>query len=386
MIRAPSEVAKRDVANLGSARATTRSTLDGASMFISRTPYRVSFFGGGTDYPAWYRQHGGEVLAATIDKYCYLSCRCLPPFFEHRMRVVYSKIEQVKSVDEILHPSVRAVLNHLDIDRGLEIHHDGDLPARSGMGSSSAFTVGLLHALYALKGMMPSKRQLALESIHIEQEILKETVGSQDQVMAAYGGLRHVQFLPNGEISVRPMTLSQMRLNELNSHLMLFYTGIVRTASDVAKSYVDDMQAKRRQLRIMRDLVEEAIGILNSDQDLRGFGQLLHEAWLAKRSLSAKVSNPEVDGLYETATKAGAIGGKLTGAGGGGFMLLFVPPDRHDQVKAALNTLIHVPFRFEPNGSQMVFFEHGEDYEQLEAERKTRPIEQFRELSVLRAA
>ena len=211
------------------------------------------------------------------------------------------------------------MLRHLEINRGIEIHHDGDLPARSGMGSSSAFTVGLLHAAYALQGQMPSKRQLAVEAIYVEQEVLKETVGSQDQVMAAFGGLRHVQFLPGGEFSVRPITLPAPRLVELNDHLMLFYTGIVRTASDLAKSYVDDIHSKRRQLRIMKDLVEEGLSVLNSGKDLHVFGQLLHEAWLAKRSLSAQVSNSQVDELYGRAQAAGAIGGKLTGAGGGGL-------------------------------------------------------------------
>jgi D-glycero-alpha-D-manno-heptose-7-phosphate kinase len=287
-------------------------------MIISRTPYRISFFGGGTDFPAWFRKHGGAVLATTIDKYCYLTCRYLPPFFEHRIRLVYSRIESCHSLDEIAHPSVREVLRYLKIDRGVEIHHDGDLPARSGMGTSSSFTVGLLHALYALKGFMPSKHQLAEESIHIEQEVLKETVGSQDQVSASYGGFNHISFLPNGTFSVRPITLTQERLKELNSHLMLFYTGIKRTSADIAESYVNDMEARRRQLRIMKDLIEESISILNNGDDLRGFGELLHEAWQAKRSLSAAVSNSFVDEIYASAVSAGAVGGKLTGAGGGG--------------------------------------------------------------------
>ncbi|HZQ47700.1 MAG TPA: kinase, partial [Verrucomicrobiae bacterium] len=200
-------------------------------MVISRTPYRISFFGGGTDYPAWYREHGGCVLAATIDKYCYLTCRYLPPFFEHRLKVVYSIIESVQHASEIRHPAVRETLRFLKIDRGLEIHHDGDLPGRSGMGSSSSFTVGLLHALHALQGRMIGKEQLARESIYIEQDILKETVGSQDQVCAAYGGVNQINFAPNGEVSVRPLTISEERLSQLNSHLMLFYTGIKRTAS-----------------------------------------------------------------------------------------------------------------------------------------------------------
>jgi D-glycero-alpha-D-manno-heptose-7-phosphate kinase len=355
-------------------------------MIISRTPYRISFFGGGTDYPGWYREHGGAVLAATIDKYCYLTCRYLPPFFEHKTRVVYSKVESCRTNAEISHPSVRAVLQYLGIERGLEIHHDGDLPARSGMGSSSAFTVGLLHALHALQGRMCHKRQLALESIHVEQELLHETVGSQDQVMAAYGGLRHALFLPNGEISVRPLTLPPQRIADLSSHLMLFYTGIVRTASDVAKSYVEDIQAKRRQLRIMKDLVDEALGILNSGRALDDFGHLLHEAWLTKRSLSASVSNPQVDALYDAAREAGALGGKLTGAGGGGFLLLFVPPERQPDVRESLRHLIHVPFDFEPEGSQILFCETGQDYSQAEDERSHRSIGEFRELSLPEAA
>jgi D-glycero-alpha-D-manno-heptose-7-phosphate kinase len=350
-------------------------------MIISRTPYRISFFGGGTDFPAWFRKHGGAVLATTIDKYCYLTCRYLPPFFEHRIRLVYSRIESCHSLDEIAHPSVREVLRYLKIDRGVEIHHDGDLPARSGMGTSSSFTVGLLHALYALKGFMPSKHQLAEESIHIEQEVLKETVGSQDQVSAAYGGFNHISFLPNGTFSVRPITLTQERLKELNSHLMLFYTGIKRTSADIAESYVNDMEARRRQLRIMKDLIEESISILNNGDDLRGFGELLHEAWQAKRSLSAAVSNSLVDEIYASAVSAGAVGGKLTGAGGGGFMLLFAPPSRQKEIRERLNTLIHVPFKIEFSGSQIIFFDSEEDYSREEKERASCSIESFRELA-----
>ncbi len=350
-------------------------------MIINRTPYRISFFGGGTDFPAWFRKHGGAVLAASIDKYCYLTCRYLPPFFEHRIRLVYSRIESCHRVDDIVHPSVREVLRYLKIDRGVEIHHDGDLPARSGMGTSSSFTVGLLHALYALKGFMPSKHQLAEESIHIEQEVLKETVGSQDQISAAYGGFNHISFLPNGNFSVRPITLTQERLKELNSHLMLFYTGIQRTSSNIAESYVNDMEARRRQLRIMKDLIEESISILNNGDDLCGFGELLHEAWQAKRSLSAAVSNSFVDEIYESAVSAGAIGGKLTGAGGGGFMLLFAPPSRQKEIREKLNTLIHVPFKIEFSGSQIIFFDSEEDYSREEKERACRSIESFRELA-----
>lgn len=349
-------------------------------MIISRTPFRISFFGGGTDYPAWYRTHGGAVLATTIDKYCYLTCRYLPPFFEHRIRLVYSKIENCRTIDEISHPAVREVLRYLNMDRGVEMHHDGDLPARSGMGSSSSFTVGLLHALYALKGHMPNKHQLAQESIHIEQERLKETVGSQDQVSAAYGGFNHITFLPNGEFSVRPMTLTQEHIEELNSHLMLFYTGIKRTASDVAGSYVDDIEARKRQLRIMKDLVEESISILTNSQDFTSFGKLIHEGWQAKRSLSSVVSNSDVDEIYDQAISAGAIGGKLTGAGGGGFLLLFAAPSKQKKVRDRLNKLIYVPFKFEFSGSQIIFFDQEEDYSALEKARTDQPMVTFREL------
>jgi D-glycero-alpha-D-manno-heptose-7-phosphate kinase len=331
-------------------------------MIISRTPFRISFFGGGTDYPGWYKKHGGAVLATTIDKYCYLTCRYLPPFFEHKIRVVYSVIESCQSAEEIRHPSVRAVLKHLDFNRGIEIHHDGDLPARSGMGSSSSFTVGLLNAMHALMGRMPTKHELAMQSILIEQQHLKETVGSQDQMMAAYGGFNHIVFLPNGEIFIRPVTLAEARIQELNRHLMLFYTCIKRTASDVADTYVNNIEDRKRQLRIMKDLVDEAISILASGNDIRAFGELLNETWQLKRSLSSVVSNSKVDEAYQAARSAGALGGKLTGAGGGGFMLVFAPPERQISVREALSGMIHVPFKFEFYGSQIIFYDREEDY------------------------
>lgn len=336
-------------------------------MIISRTPFRISFFGGGTDYPSWFNKHGGAVLATTIDKYCYLTCRYLPPFFEHRIRLIYSKIENCQTIDEIVHPSAREVLRYLSVDRGVEIHHDADLPARSGMGSSSAFTVGLLNALCALKGEMRTKYALASEAINIEQNIIKETVGSQDQVSAAYGGFNHIQFLPNGSFAVNPVTLLPARMTEFNSHLMLFYTGIKRTAAEVASTFVDDMESRKRQLRTMTHLVNEAIGVLTSGDNIVGIGELLHEAWEAKRSLSSSVSNPEVDAVYEAARSAGALGGKLTGAGGGGFLLLFVPPEKQSAVRAALDGLICVPFKFEFSGSQIIFYDLEQEYYDVDA-------------------
>lgn len=332
-------------------------------MIISRTPFRLSLFGGGTDYPSWYTKHGGAVLATTIDKYCYLTCRYLPPFFEHRYRVVYSRIENSHTREEIAHPVVSAVLKYLDIEQGVEIHHDGDLPARSGMGSSSSFTVGLLHALHALKGEMRSRDQLAREAIHVERVLLNETVGCQDQIIAAYGGINHISFSPSGDFSVRPLTVSRDRVLALQSNLMLFYTGVERIASQIANTYVHDLnESKRRQLRLVRDLVEEAIDIVQGDGDLEPLGALLHEAWGAKRSLSTEVSTDGIDALYETARRAGALGGKLVGAGGGGFMLLFVPPSRHRAVKEAMRPALHVPFAFQSAGSHIIFYDPEHEY------------------------
>ena len=347
------------------------------NMIISRTPFRISFFGGGTDYPGWYMKHGGSVLATTIDKYCYITCRYLPPFFEHKYRIVYSKIENSHNIEEITHPSVRAILQFLKFDRGVEIHHDGDLPARSGMGSSSSFTVGLLNALYALRGEMPSKEQLTAQSIHVEQNILQETVGSQDQTMAAYGGLNQVSFLDNGAISVRPVTLTTERIKELSDHLMLFYTCMKRTASNVADSYVKKIEDRKRQLRIMKDLVDEAVNILSTGHSIVGFGELLNETWQLKRSLSNVVSNDKVDDAYEAARTAGALGGKLTGAGGGGFMLVFAPPEKQEKVCQALKGMIHVPFRFENNGSQIIFYDREQEYLEAEMEHNNRNGLQF---------
>jgi len=331
-------------------------------VIISRTPFRISFFGGGTDYPSWYLRHGGAVLGTTIDKYCYLTCRYLPPFFEHRTRVVYSKIENVKGVDEISHPSVREGLRYLNVTRGVEIHHDGDLPARSGVGSSSAFTVGLVNALYALKGQISTRQQLANESIHIEQQILNENVGCQDQVFAAYGGLNHITFSADGGFLVRPVTLGSDRVKTLNSHLMLFFTGIHRTASDVAATYTGEFDRKQKEMHAIGAMVGEALAILNSDQDLSAFGRLLHETWQLKRSLSGAVSNPQIESIYEEARRAGAIGGKVLGAGGGGFILFFAHPEDQPRIVERLKHLTRVPFRFEFAGSQIIFFDPEEDF------------------------
>ena len=301
------------------------------------------------------------MLATTIDKYCYVSCRYLPPFFEHRHRIVYSKIENVQTVDEIVHPAVRAILADMGSDRGLEIHHDGDVPARSGLGSSSSFTVGLVHALMALDGKYASKDFLASQSIRLEQDVMKEHVGSQDQVSAAYGGFNIIEFMRDDHFTVSPMILPKGRTEELQSHLMLFFTGLSRFASEVAKSKIDNFSRKERELTRMGEMVTEAIMILQSAQTpILEFGRLLAEAWEYKRSLSDKVSTPAIDDIYGAGCKAGAGGGKLLGAGGGGFLLLFAPPEHQPAVRAALKHLVHVPFRFENDGSRVVLYQpHG---------------------------
>lgn len=329
-------------------------------MIISRTPFRVSFFGGGTDYPVWYREHGGAVLATTIDKYCYLTCRRLPPFFSHRSRLVYSKVETVQSNDQIEHPAVRGVLRYLNITDGLEIHHDGDLPARTGLGSSSSFTVGFLHALYGLNGRMPTKLQLAQEAIHVEQQVLQESVGSQDQIMAAFGGFNRIDFSTDHRFQVSPVIMNEEQRVRLQEHLMLFFTGFSRTASEIASEQIHATPNKTDELRLMRQMVDEAIRLLQGGDDLASFGRLLHDSWQLKRSLTSRISTPQIDALYEMARRAGAIGGKLLGAGGGGFLLLCVRPDEQDRVKEALRGVLHVPFRFETGGSRIIFYESDE--------------------------
>lgn len=326
-------------------------------MIISRTPLRASFFGGGTDYPLWYRENGGSVLATTIDKYCHITCRFLPPFFEHRSRVVYSKIEYVQANEDIQHPAVRAALKHFNISDGVEVHYDADLPSRTGLGSSSSFVVGMLHALAALTQKTLTKRQLAEAAIHIEQEVLKETVGCQDQIMASYGGLNRLDFLPNDQFRVTPLTLQSERVDQLEHSLLLFFTGFSRTASEIAKEQIDQMDEKRLELFRIRELVEEGISILSGKDDLDRFGALLDESWKLKRTLSSKVSTSVIDEIYEEARRAGAIGGKLLGAGGGGFMLIFARPEDQLSIVERLKQLLLVPFRFERNGSQIIHYD-----------------------------
>jgi D-glycero-alpha-D-manno-heptose-7-phosphate kinase len=332
-------------------------------MIISRTPFRVSFFGGGTDYPTWYREHGGSVLSGAINKYCYITCRYLPPFFEYKYRVRYYLREESNSIKEIQHPSVRECLLFTDIDQGVDIVHHADLPARSGLGSSSTFTVGLLHALYALKHEMPTKRELALNAIHIEQERLQENVGSQDQTAAAFGGLNRIDFGGANELSVRPMVIHPSKMLELEQNMMLFFTGFPRTASDIAKTQIQNISSMKSDLLNMKGLVDQATNILQRNgHSLDDFGRLLHEQWLIKRGMSAQISNNCIDEIYETGLKAGALGGKLLGAGGGGFMLFFVRTEKQAQVREALKRLLYVPARFDHLGSQIIYYTHDDQY------------------------
>ncbi len=327
-------------------------------MIVTRTPFRVSFFGGGTDYPAWYRERGGAVLATTIDKYCYITCRYLPQFFEHKHRIVYSKIENVREIAQIEHPSVRAVLGWRGVERGLEIPHDGDLPARSGLGSSSSFTVGLLHALSALEGRHITKRELAAQAIHVEQEVIREVVGSQDQVSAAHGGFNRIEFRPDESFQVEPIVLPKARLEELQASLMLCFTGLSRNAPEIAKSKIDNFSSREAELGAMQAMVDEAIGVLRDPaKPIADFGRLLDASWQQKRRLSDKVSTPLIDDLYVRACKRGAVGGKILGAGGGGFLLLFAEPGAQAAIREELSGLVHVPMRFESEGSKVVLYQ-----------------------------
>lgn len=327
-------------------------------MIISRTPFRISFFGGGTDYPDYFRANGGEVLSTSINKYCYISTRKLPPFFEHKFRVAYSRIEMTSSVEEIEHPSVRNVVKWLNVEAGTEIQHIGDLPARSGIGSSSSFTVGLLNALYAQQGRYIGKEQLATQAIHVEQDLIGEPVGSQDQIAAAYGGLNHIEFLIDGSFKVSPIIVKADLRSRLESSLMMYFTGVTRMSSDYSSAKIRNISRRETELAQMRRLVADALHILRKDDgDLDDFGRLLHENWQLKKTLSDKVTSPHLEEIYDTAIAAGALGGKLMGAGGGGFFVFYVPPERQGSVKQALSKLVHVPFQFDNDGSSIIVYQ-----------------------------
>jgi D-glycero-alpha-D-manno-heptose-7-phosphate kinase len=336
-------------------------------MIITRTPLRISFFGGGTDYPVWSCQNGGTVLSTAIDKYCYITCRRMPPFFDYRSRVSYSKVENVANNEAIEHPSVRGCLQFLKIREGVEIHHVADLPARTGLGTSSAFTVGLLLGLYALQDRMRDKQALAQDAIYVEQELLREAVGSQDQVIAAYGGLNRINFHRDGSFDVQPVLAPRERIAELQDHIVLFFTGFARTASEVAQVQIKETPKRHSELTAMFQMVSEAESIVtHAKREITEFGNLLHESWKLKKSLTDKISNPHLDEIYDAGREAGAIGGKLLGAGGGGFMLFFVPPHRRKALLERLRKLLCVPFEFPARGSQVVVYEPEPVYQSRE--------------------
>jgi len=324
-------------------------------MIISKTPYRISFFGGGSDYPSWYKKNGGTVISSTIDKYIYISCRNLPPFFSHKYRIVWSQIETVNHLKQIKHKAVKEMLKYYKIKKGLEIHYDGDLPSRSGIGSSSVFVVGLMNLINNFKGRKIDKRLLAKKSIYFEQKILNETVGSQDQIAAAYGGFNKIEFNINGSFKVKKLITKKRSLHNLNKNLLLVYTGIKRTAHDIAKSYVNKLNSsKKAYIKEITDLTNEAELMLKKGE-LDNFGRLLHESWLVKKELSNTITNSKIDQIYNYAIKKGALGGKLLGAGGGGFILLYVPYYKQKIVIKSLKNLITVPFKFSNEGSKIIF-------------------------------
>ncbi len=333
-------------------------------MVITSTPLRISFFGGGTDYPVWFREFGGAVLATTINKRCYITCRRLPPFFEYHSRISYTKVENVRRNEAIEHPSVRGCLQFLGIEDGVEIHHVADLPARTGLGTSSAFTVGLLLGLYALQDRMRDKHALAADAVYVEQDLLREAVGAQDQVSAAYGGFNRINFRVDGTIEVNRVLTPPSRLVELEQHLALFFTGFARTASEIAQEQVRLTPQRTKELNAMLQLVDEAEAIVaNPQRSLSEFGQLLHEGWQLKRSLTKKITNADIDEIYEAGLSAGALGGKLLGAGGGGFMLFFVRPEQREALRTRLKKLLYVPVSFSNKGSQVVLYEPEEEYD-----------------------
>ena len=325
-------------------------------MIISKTPFRISFFGGGSDYRSWVQKYGGSVLSTSIDKYCFISCRTLPNFFDHKYRIVYSKIETVNQINLIKHPAVKNILMWKGMDNGLEIHHDGDLPARSGLGSSSSFCVGLINVIEAYKGNLISKNELAKQAIYVEQKIIGENVGSQDQIASAFGGLNKINFNTDGSFEVKKMLLSKELLNVFNANLMLFFSGRTRIASKIAKEQIKNISHNEKQIHEMVNMVDIAVSLLYKSE-FDEFGKLLNETWKMKKSLSDKISTQYIDEIYSTGIENGALGGKLLGAGGGGFVLFYAQKKYHANIKKALSKLTFVPFNFENLGSSIVLYE-----------------------------
>ncbi|WP_283127998.1 kinase [Allofournierella massiliensis] len=324
-------------------------------MIITKTPFRMSFFGGGTDMPAFFNKHGGSVISTTFDKYCYVNVRHLPRFFEYSTEISYSKTERVQSVDQIIHPAVRNAMKLLDMHE-LRLTYEADLPARSGLGTSSSFAVGMLNAFYALKGKYADKKKLSDEAIYLERVLCAEAGGWQDQIAAAYGGLNRIDF-SNDSYEVRPIIISPQRKQELNNNLLMYFTGFTRFSSEIQKNNQVTAAQKTAQLKEMLSLVDEAERVLvDSSIDLNEFGRLLDHTWRLKRQTGSRVSTNDIDGLYEKAIRAGALGGKLLGAGGGGFLLFYVQPDKRENVEKAMQGLMRVPFTFENGGTRVIHY------------------------------
>jgi len=325
------------------------------NMIINRTPVRISFFGGGTDYPPWLEKKNGAVLSTTIDKYIYVSCRYFPPFFDYKINIAYSRIEHCNSTDQIKHPAIRECLRFMNVSSNIEINHSSDLPGRSGLGSSSAFVVGLLHCLYANKGSMISKEELVQHAIDVEHNWIKENVGYQDQYACAFGGFNLIRFNNNQSVDVIPVSISLDRIKQLQDHLLLFHTKIPRIASNVVKEQIKNIPKSTEALHKIYEMVYLAIEILNSNAKITKFGELLHKSWMLKKTLSSRISNGKIDKLYEKGLNAGAIGGKLLGAGAGGFLLMFAEASKHKKIKSEFEDLTYVPFSFENTGSRIIY-------------------------------
>lgn len=326
-------------------------------MIITQTPFRMSFFGGGTDFPSFYNEYGGSVISSTFNKYCYVNVRHLPPFFQWKNELTYSKIERVKSVEEIEHPAIREGMKFLDMHE-LRITYEADLPARSGLGTSSSFAVGMLNAFYALKGKYADKKRLADEAIYLERVLCKEAGGIQDQIAAAYGGLNRIHFHSNG-YEVTPIIISPERKNTLNHNLLLFFTGFSRFSSEIQLNTEKALQKsdKRNELLHMLELVDESETILTDENaSLKEFGRLLDYTWKLKRGISQSISTDAIDDIYKKALSAGALGGKLLGAGGGGFLLFYAEPEKHKSIISKLGDLLYVPFRFVDSGSRIIHY------------------------------
>lgn len=321
---------------------------------LIKSPYRISFFGGGADFPEFFNKHPSSILSTTINKYCRISCRELPPFFEHKHRFVYSKIECVNRLEDIEHPSIRGVLQHLKISSGLEIQHFGDLPARSGIGSSSSFTSAILKGILELYKKEISKEDLAKLTIYIEREVSKEAVGMQDQIAVTYGGLNEINFKSQNEFSVRKINVEKTKLFEFQNSLMLFFTGIQRYSDKITLDHINSLEKNNSDLLDITAIAKKGIQSLESGDEIQILGNLLKETWKIKRGLTAKLTNPIIDDIYSAAMAEGAFGGKLLGSGGGGFLLFIVPPEKKIKIQNRLSNLVHVPFTFETSGTSIM--------------------------------